>query len=56
MGVLKDSVMAHMYFNIAAANGGKKGAEYRCMLEKAMTPSQIAEAQKLYRELMKKHE
>ena len=39
-----------MWYNLAAANGGNKGAELRDGLAKRMTPAQIAEAQKLARE------
>jgi len=46
-GVAQDYVMAHMYFNIAGTGRG--------LIEEKMTPSQIAEAQKLAREWMKKH-
>jgi hypothetical protein len=44
-----------MYWNIAADNGHRKGAALRYLIEKDMTPSQKAEAQKLAREWMKKH-
>ena len=51
-GVLQDSVMAHMWYNIAGANGDKMGADNRAKIEKTMTASQIAEAQKLARKCM----
>ena len=54
-GVLNDNVTAHMWFNIAGANGSKTGADNRVIIEKNMTPAQIAEAQKLAREWMEKH-
>jgi len=54
-GVLNDNVTAHMWFSIAAANGSKTGSDNRVIIEKKMTPSQIAEAQKMAREWMKKH-
>jgi TPR repeat protein len=54
-GVAQDSVMAHMYFNIAAVSGHKNAIKGRGLVKKEMTPSQIAEAQKLTREWMKKH-
>ena len=53
-GVLQDNALAHMWFNIAGANGEKGGADNRAKIEKAMTPAQIAEAQKLARECMAK--
>ena len=49
-GVLQDFVQAHIWYNLAAANGGKRGALLRDNLATQMTPSQIAEAQKLARE------
>ena len=46
---------AHMWFNISAANGDQDGMKMRNMVKKNMTPTQIAEAQKLAREWMAKH-
>ncbi len=54
-GVIQDWVMAHMYSNIAAANGNKDAAKNRGWVAKRMTPSQLAEAQKLAREWMRNH-
>ncbi len=54
-GVITDYVMAHMYMNVAAASGLKNGAKGRGIVAKIMTPSQIAEAQKLAREWMRNH-
>ena len=54
-GVPKDYVMAHMYWNIAAVSGYKDAIKNRGLIEKDMTSSQLAEAQKLAREWMKKH-
>lgn len=56
LGVLSDNMKAHMWFNIAGANGLELGAEKRVEIEKEMTPAQIAEAQKLAREWMQKHQ
>jgi len=53
-GVLKDYVYAHMWGNIAATNGNEMGAELRDDFEKKMTPAQIADAQKLARECVRK--
>ena len=36
-GVLKDSVLAHMWFNIAGANGNEAAREGRDNLERDMT-------------------
>jgi len=55
-GVVQDYISAHMWFNIAAASGGKKAKENRDIVAKRMTPDQIAEAQKLAREWMEKHQ
>jgi hypothetical protein len=55
-GVLNDNVTAHMWYNVAGANGSKMGADNRVIIEKNMTPAQIAEAQKLAREWMEVHQ
>ena len=55
-GVIQDFVMAHMYFNIAAVSGYKDAIKNRGLVEVLMTPSQIAEAQKLAREWMRTHQ
>ena len=49
-GVPQDYVQAHKWYNLWAANGEKLGVEARDALAKQMTPTQIAEAQKLARE------
>ena len=49
-GVLQDYVRAHMWYNLAAAQGNKPATKNRDLLAKRMTPAQIAEAQKLARE------
>lgn len=53
-GVLQDYAYAHMWANIAASGGDKNSVEFRNLVEKQMTPSQIAEAQKLARECVRK--
>ena len=51
-GVQKDYIYAHMWGNIAASNGAvRKVLDF---VEKKMTPSQIAESQKLARECIRK--
>jgi len=55
-GVIQDYVMAHMYWNIASVSGDKDAIELRGIVEKDMTSSQIAEAQKLAREWMRTHQ
>ena len=49
-GVLKDYVLAHMWMNLAAAKGVKEAVKGRDLLEKRMTPAQLALAQRLARE------
>ncbi len=53
-GVTQDYVQAHMWYNLAAAQGQKDAEEWRDSLAEEMTPAQIAEAQKLARELKPK--
>jgi TPR repeat protein len=50
-GVLKDSVQAHAWWNNASANGNEQAKENLSIIEKNMTPEQIAEATKLAREI-----
>jgi hypothetical protein len=45
-----------MWFNLAAAQGIKDAAKARDSLAERMTPTQIAEAQRLAREWMEKHQ
>ena len=55
INVIKNYVIAHMWFNIAASNGyedAKKGIDF---LAGQMTSEQIAKAQKLARECIKKN-
>ena len=55
-GVRQDYVQAHMWFNLSAAQGWGAAAEARTMLERAMIPAQVAEAQKLAHEWKSKPE
>ena len=48
-GVLADYVIAHMWYNIAAANGNEKGAENREKLTKLMTPEDLSKAEAMAR-------
>ena len=48
--VLKDPAVAYMWYNLAGAQGQKMAGENRDRLEKQMTPTQVAEAQRLARE------
>ena len=54
-GVLEDYATAYAWFNIAAANGGVNAKEIKSLLAKEMTADQIAEGQKLSREMVKKN-
>ena len=54
-GVPQDHVTAHMWFNLAGANGIKTAREVRDRLQKTMTPGEIAEARKLAREWWARH-
>lgn len=49
-GVPQDFAQAHMWFNLAAAQGSANAAMNRDQIAKLMTPEQIAEAQRLARE------
>ena len=53
-GVIQDHVYAHMWFNIASANGLEKARENRDLVANKLTPNQMADAQKLARECVKK--
>ena len=55
-GVPQDYVLAHKWFNLCAAQGDKDAAKWRDKTAKKMTPSQIAEAQKLSRNFKPKKE
>ena len=54
-GVPEDSVTAYAWFNIAAANGVELAKSNKLRLAKKMTPEQIAKAQELSREMVKKN-
>ncbi len=51
-GVLQDNVVAHMWSNIANANGHELGGQNRDTLAKEMTPQDISKAQAMARECM----
>ena len=51
-GVLKDSVLAHMWFNIAGANGNEAARKGRDNLERDMTRDEITRATELARACM----
>ena len=54
VGVPKDAVRAYAYFNASAAMDDDNAKEIRGVLEKEMTLGQIAEAQKLSKEIFEK--
>ena len=54
-GTPQDFVLAYMWFNIAAANGDELAIKNRDSLLKTMTPTQIAEGQRLSRECVAKN-
>ena len=54
-GVTQDQKIAHMWFNIAAANEIPRAAELRDIMAQEMTPSQIEKAQDMAREWMAEH-
>lgn len=49
-GMLQDFIHAHMWYNLGAAHEDLKAAEARDALAPQMSPTQIAEAQRLARE------
>jgi uncharacterized protein len=55
-GVPKDYIQAYAWCNLAASSGNEKAKKGRDNLEDEMTPEQIAKAQELSNELLKKIE
>jgi TPR repeat protein len=55
-GVPQDYVQAHMWVNLAAAQGYEMAVKGREILTKGMTSNQIAEAQRLAREWQTQHQ
>jgi len=53
-GVLQDYKQAYAWWNLAAAQGYENAAMYRSVIQKRMTPAQVAEGQKLSRELFER--
>ena len=52
--VPQDYVIAYAWFNLAAAQGNERAAKNKDMVQESMTPAQVAEGQKLSRELSKR--
>jgi len=55
-GVIQNYSVAHMWLNIAASQGYKDTEINRKIVEKKITPAQIAEAQRMAREWVAKHQ
>ena len=56
LSVPQDIVQAHMWFDLAAEHGDEKAKKNRGLAASLMTPDQIAEAQRMAREWMAKHQ
>ena len=54
-GVPQDYVQAHLWWNLAAAQGDEEARENRDIIAAKMTPAQIEEAQRLAREWLAAH-
>ena len=54
--VPKDYVSAHMWLNLAAAQGDDTAQKNRDIVAKRMTPDQIAKAKRMAREWMAEHQ
>jgi TPR repeat protein len=54
-GVPLNVVLAHMWFNLAAAQGSADAANFRDEIAADMSPEQVAEAQRLAKEWLDKH-
>jgi hypothetical protein len=55
-GVPWDIVQAHMWLSLAATQGNSVAQKYRDIVASRLIPDQIAEAQRLAREWMAKHQ
>ncbi|MBK5198079.1 MAG: sel1 repeat family protein [Methyloceanibacter sp.] len=53
--VAADLVVAHKWFNLAAARGNPTALTHRVELSREMSTEQVAEAQKLAREWLQTH-
>jgi len=53
--VAADLVVAHKWFNLAAARGNPSAMTHRVELAREMSPEQVAEAQRLAREWLQTH-
>ena len=55
-GIPQDCVSAHMWFTLAAAQGQENALKGKDFAARLMTPDQIAEAQRMAREWLAKHQ
>ena len=53
--VTRNLVIAYMWYDIAISNGNRSAINSKSFLQDSMTPEQLAEAQKLARECIKKN-
>jgi TPR repeat protein len=53
--VAADLVVAHKWFNLAAARGNRSALAHRVELAREMSTEQVAEAQRLAREWLQMH-
>ncbi len=53
--VAADLIVAHKWFNLAAARGNEEARNHRVELAREMSADQVAEAQKLAREWLQTH-
>jgi len=54
-GVLQDNTKAHMWFNLGASQGDESAKKGRDIAAGMMTPTQIADAQKMARDWLAAH-
>ena len=55
-GVPQDHAQAHLWWNLAAAQGNEVARKNRDIVVKRMTPAQVAEARRLARDWLEKHQ
>jgi hypothetical protein len=55
LGVIQDNVIAHMWYNIAVSSGDETAKNNKDLLANKMTSEQLAKAQKLTRECVKRN-
>ncbi len=56
LSVPQDIMQAHMWFDLAVEHGDERAQINRAIAASTMTPDQIAEAQRMAREWMEKHQ